>query len=235
MEINKIQPSTILDADQVDEIIHFYAGTYIQNLVFYNKTRYLKSDFNGSILPDEDNYIRTRSLWYADLINGTTKEIVPFGKYDINDFHIAHNYVYFIKITDKDGDGHLDDDYSNGGEIWRVNRFNNIVEFCFDCKDKFDHFSFETANDDIVVYRTEDEVTELIFIDLTNNRIAYLESSWEKDDNSFDFRFVEDENKNPTHILTKKWVSEAEQSSPSHTLNSITWSNLMTQLVWKPI
>jgi len=166
------------------------------------------------------------------LISGHIEEMIPYGSYDIQEIHIAQNYVYFIKILDKDGDGLLEEDYITGAEIWRVNKIGRTLEFCFDCKDKYDHFSFETANDNVVVFRNEDEITELFFVDLSNHRIAGL--LIDDGDNNYDFRFVTDEKNNPTHFLTKKWIFEAEPSSPMHTLNCIKWTELITQLDWTP-
>ena len=138
--------------------------------------------------------------------------------------------MYFIKILDEDDDGFLEGDYGRGAEIWRVNKIGRTLEFCFDCKDKYTHFSFETANDDVVVFRNEDEVTELFFADLLNHQIAGL--LIDDGDNNFDFRFAEDEKNNPTHFLTKRCIYEAEQNSPTHTLNCIKWTELITQLDW---
>ncbi|MDM5333821.1 hypothetical protein QUF56_11340 [Ureibacillus composti] len=56
----------------------------------------------------------------------------------------------------------LAEDYGHA-EIWRVHKTNKRVEFCFDCKDKYTHFAFETANDDVVAFRIEDEKTQLFF------------------------------------------------------------------------
>ena len=232
MEIKDIQPSRILDADQLDEVIHFDSGNY-HNSIFFTKYRYLTTDFKGKPIVENEKYIRTKSLWYADLFNGRTEEIVPYGPFDIEENHIAQNYVYFIKILDKDGDGLLAEDYTTGAEIWRVNKRQKTIEFCFDCKEKYTHFNFETANDDVVVFRNEDEVTELYFVDLLNHRIARLLIDHDGD-NEFDFRFVEDEERNPTYFLTKKWIFEAEPSSPTHTLNCIMWTELLTQLDWTP-
>ena len=229
MEISQIKPTSILDTDQVDEVIHFdvYGN---QNQLFFVKYRYLTTDFKGKPILENDKYIRIKSLQYADLINGHTEEIVSYGLYDIQEIHIAENYVYFIKILDEDDDGFLEGDYGRGAEIWRVNKIGRTLEFCFDCKDKYTHFSFETANDDVVVFRNEDEVTELFFADLLNHQIAGL--LIDDGDNNFDFRFAEDEKNNPTHFLTKRCIYEAEQNSPTHTLNCIKWTELITQLDW---
>lgn len=201
-----------------------------QKEFIFAKYRRLTTDFHGKPILDEDKYIRIKSLWYADLVNGNTKELVPYGHYDIQEIHIAQNYVYFIKIVDKNNNGFLD--YGDA-EIWRVNKAKKTLEFCFDCKDKYTHFSFETANDNVVVFRVEDEVTQLYFVDLLNHKVAELLINHEKV-NNFDFRFVEDEKYNPTHLLTKKWIFETKKSSPKHTLNCIEWTQLIEQLEWTP-
>lgn len=229
MEISKLNPTNILDTDQVNEVIHFDMFGNQKEFIFA-KYRRLTTDFHGKPILDEDKYIRIKSLWYADLVNGNTKELVPYGHYDIQEIHIAQNYVYFIKIVDKNNNGFLD--YGDA-EIWRVNKAKKTIEFCFDCKDKYTHFSFETANDNVVVFRVEDEVTQLYFVDLLNHKVAELLINHEKV-NNFDFRFVEDEKYNPTHLLTKKWIFETKKSSPKHTLNCIEWTQLIEQLEWTP-
>lgn len=229
MEISKLNPTNILDTDQVNEVIHFDMFGNQKEFIFA-KYRRLTTDFHGKPILDEDKYIRIKSLWYADLVNGNTKELVPYGHYDIQEIHIAQNYVYFIKIVDKNNNGFLD--YGDA-EIWRVNKAKKTLEFCFDCKDKYTHFSFETANDNVVVFRVEDEVTQLYFVDLLNHKVAELLINHEKV-NNFDFRFVEDEKYNPTHLLTKKWIFETKKSSPKHTLNCIEWTQLIEQLEWTP-
>ncbi|MFP5116005.1 hypothetical protein ACSU64_27225 [Bacillaceae bacterium C204] len=233
MQISQVKPTFIIDADQVEEVIHFDVSRN-QNGLFYTKYRYLTTDFQGRPILEEDKYIRIKSLWYSDLINEHTEELVPSGSYDIQEIHIAENYVYFVKILDKDGDGLLVEDYNTGAEIWRVNKTHKTLEFCFNCKDKYTHFSFETANDNVVVFRDEDEITELFFVDLLNHRLASLSVSYDDDGNNFDFRFVEDDKNNPTHFVTKKWIFEAEPSSQTHTLNCVKWTELMTQIEWKP-
>lgn len=231
MQISEIKPTNILDVDQVDEVIHFVSDGK-QNTFYFTKHRYLNTDFTGKSILEDDKFIRTKSLWYADLTNGQIEELIPFGSFDIQEIHIAENYVYFIKILDKDRDGLLEEkDYHTGAEIWKVNKKQKTLEFCFECKGKYNHFGFETANDDVVVFRDEDEIVELVFVDISNQRYASIFNYCEGESN-FDFRFVEDEKNNPTHFLTKKFVSEAEPSSPKHTLNCIKWSELLTQLEW---
>lgn len=232
MQISELKPTNILDADKEDEVIHFESDGK-QNGFYFTKYRYLNTNFAGQPILENDKFIRTKSLWYADLINGQTEELIPFGSFDIQGIHIAENYVYFIKILDKDRDGLLEEeDYYTGAEIWRVNKKQKTIEFCFDFKGKYHHYGFETANDDVVVFRDEDEITELVFVDLSNHRYASLLDDGEGE-NNFDFRFVEDEKNNPTYFLTKKFIFEAEPSSPKHTLNCIKWSDLLTQLDWK--
>lgn len=231
MEISQLNPTSILDADQIDEVIHFDVFGNQKEFIFA-KYRRLTTDFHGKPILDEDKYIRIKSLWYADMVNGNTEELVPYGHYDIQEIHIAQNYVYFIKIVDKDNDGVLDENYGDA-EIWRVNKAKKTVEFCFDCKDKYTDFSFETANDNVVVFRNEDEVTQLFFVDLLNYKVAELLID-HGGENEFDFSFVEDEKNNPTYLLTKKWIYETEQSSPKYTLNCTEWTQLMKQLEWTP-
>jgi hypothetical protein len=234
LEISKLKPSLILDADKIDEAIHLSSDIYIQkNNIYYTKFRYLDIDFKGIPIPDKHNYIRTKALWFADLVNGGIEEIIPYGFYDIKGIHIAQNYLYFVKIFDKDGDGLLgEEDYSNGAEIWRLDKFSKTVEFCFDLKDEYIDFTFQTANDDVIVFSWGDEITEITFVDLSKKRKSTLLNYY---DNEFDFKFVEDEKNNPTHFLTKKWIPESETSSPSHILKCITWADLMSQLHWEPI
>lgn len=152
-EISKLKPNNILDADQVDEVIHFDV---------YCEISAVNDRFSGKPIVNEDHYIRIKSLWYADLTSGKAEELVPYEQFDIQDIHIAHHYLYFIKIVDEDQDGVLAEDYGHA-EIWRVHKTNKRVEFCFDCKDKYTHFAFETANDDVVAFRIEDEKTQLFF------------------------------------------------------------------------
>jgi hypothetical protein len=234
LEISKLNPSFILDADKIDEAIHLSSDIYIQkNNLYYTKFRYLDIDFKGIPIPDKHNYIRTKTLWLADLLNGVIEEIIPYGFYDIQGIHIAQNYLYFVKIFDKDGDGLLgEEDYSNGAEIWRLDKFSKIEEFCFDLKDKYIDFTFQTVNDDVIVFSWGDEITNITFVDLSKNRKTTLLNYY---DNEFDFKFVEDEKNNPTHFITKKWISEGETSSPSHILKCITWADLMSQLRWETI
>jgi len=53
MEISLLKPSSILDLDQVDEVIHFdiYEN---QNQFLYTKYRYLTTDFRGNPIYESD-------------------------------------------------------------------------------------------------------------------------------------------------------------------------------------
>lgn len=50
-------------------------------------------------------------------------EIVPVGNFDIDNVLVIGDYLYYIKITDKDNDGFLTNDYNNG-DIYRINIHN---------------------------------------------------------------------------------------------------------------
>ncbi|MFJ8265792.1 hypothetical protein [Peribacillus asahii] len=56
MEISQIKPTSILDTDQVDEVIHFdvYGN---QNQFFFAKYRYLTTDFKGKPILENDKII----------------------------------------------------------------------------------------------------------------------------------------------------------------------------------
>ena len=81
MRISKLRPSFVIDADKHDEVIHFDAPRSISNgKVVYAKYRQLDVDFNGNLIENEEEYIRIKSLWRADLSTGSAEELVVYGQ-----------------------------------------------------------------------------------------------------------------------------------------------------------
>lgn len=239
MRISKLKPSLVIDADKHDEVIHFDDSRSVSNgKVVYAKYRQLDVDFNGNQIVCEEEYIRVKSLWCADLSTGRAEELVVYGQFDIENLHSSENYAYFFKVFDKDRDGRLGDaDYLDGTELWRVSLENASVEFCLDCKGYTFH-GYAVVSDKFVVFRSEDrlpeDATELIFVDISNRRTASLVVPNGECEGNFTFHFVADTNGNPTHLFTKRWVFEVEPSSPNNTVNCITWEDLLNQLHWNP-
>lgn len=233
MELYNIKPSLILDSDTEDEVIYFSETTTTG--FYYTKNNYLSTDFNNQPITEKDDYIRTKSIWYADLCNNSVSEVLPSGHFDINAIYLAQNYLYILKIVDKDQDGLLNNDYENG-EIWRVNRRTHIEEYCFDIGEHNFH-GFELASDQFVVFKSEDripDVTEIVLVDLKNKRKSTIMNIYESE-NWFDYRIITDAVGNPTYLLGKRWVSEGEKGSTSNKLGCYSWSSVLDQLQWQSI
>lgn len=96
--------------------------------VFILKIRERDSDFNGNPIQKPENNIRTQSILWFNLNNGTVSEVVPFGDFDINSFYVTRKYIYYERITDVDHDGFLSEaDYRNG-KIWIMDRSTFVQE-----------------------------------------------------------------------------------------------------------
>lgn len=211
VKLNDMKSDFILDSDTETEVIYLHHEE-ISNGMFYFKHKYLKYDFRGNEIKDPHDYIRTNSLFYIDLDNKNKVEVISFGDFDINYAMIIGNYLYFIKVTDKDNDGSLKDDYYSG-DIYRINLKNFQVEYCCDTVPYIFH-GFELATERYVVFRSEDRIpdtSEIIFIDLENKKKAIFTSSWDEDE--LNHKFIYDEKKNPIYIVAKKFVSEGTKGS----------------------
>ncbi|MDP4145464.1 MAG: hypothetical protein Q8936_13425 [Bacillota bacterium] len=163
--------------------------------------------------------------------NKNRLEILPFGEFDINDTRVMGKYLYFIKITDKDNDGLLKDDYYSG-DIYRINLKDFNLEFCCNTVPYIFH-GFEAASERYIVFRSEDRIldtTEIVFYDLEDKKKAVLTNSWDTDE--MDYRFILDENQNPKYILIKKFIFDGEISSDKNKLMCFEWNNFLRKLGW---
>lgn len=140
--------------------------------------------------------------------------------------------MYFTKITDKDNDGTLENDYKSGGDIYRVNINNLQVEFCCNIG-PYNFHGFEVANERFLVFLSEDQIpdtSELVFVDLVNKTKAVLLNSW--NDEEMDYKFIFDESKNPIYVITKRFNSEDRDGTNKDKLGSFNWTNFLNKLEW---
>ncbi|MDP4147035.1 MAG: hypothetical protein Q8936_21605, partial [Bacillota bacterium] len=161
-------------------------------------------------------------------------EVVPFGEFDINEANIIGDYLYYIKITDKDNDGLLKDDYE-GGEIYRINLKSFQIECCCNTE-PYNFHGFEMANERYVVFRSEDQIpdtTQIVFVDLKNRKKAVLTNDWEIEE--MDYKFIVDEVQNPKYVITKRFVFDGDPSSESNKLMCFAWDNFLGQLEWNDL
>ncbi len=205
--------------------------------MYFKKVKYLTVDFNGNkILSDEDHVI-VRSLWCINLKENAINEIVPFGNFDIGDIYITKNYVYFLKIIDKDQDGNLNDDFPSG-EVWRVDKQSGTIEMCFDCGNYIFH-GFEAANDRYVIFCSQDRVpdlTEIVIIDVLDSKYTVISvpADDEQEDN-YDYHFITDYEGAPQYLLSKRWVPWGEAPTSTNQIRYYLWMNVVSQLTWRSI
>jgi hypothetical protein len=232
MTIHKLVPNAILDTDNESEVIYFVECT--PDDVYYTKNKYFDTDFKGSPIQNTGDYIRTKSVWYGDIKTNSSIEIIPYGQFDINDFYLAGDFLYFVKIIDKDNDGILTNDYDTG-EIWRVRLDGSAAEYCFDLG-HYRHHGFLACDEKFIVFESEDNIpdtTELVVLDLEKKRhfeIHILHG----DENTFDYRVVKNSQGGPAYLIAKRWVSEGGKSSKDNMLGIYEWSSMLDQLNWKP-
>lgn len=224
-------PSFTVDSDVEEQTIYFSKTT--ENGLYYAKHRYLHTDFFGRPIEDRVNFIRIKSIWYTDLTTGQKVELVPFGEFDINNTYLSKDYLYFIKNIDRDGDGILSGQDYESGEVWRINRNTNSLEFCFDIGEYNLHF-FEVGGERYVIFTSEDtkpDMTEEVVVDLVERKRAVI-SSLHLPGKEYDYRFIKDATDNPLFLVAKPWVGEGELSSASNKLWCCSWCDLIKQLHW---
>lgn len=235
MKIIDLRPDFIIDKDSATETIHIHDGYKdIPYGFFFTKYKFLSHDFKGNKILDKKDHIRTKSLWYFNFKDKSKHEVIPFGDYDINETSIIGDYFYFTKITDKDRDGTLKDDY-DGGEIFRVKINDLQVEYCCDIEPYIFH-GFEVATEQYIVFRSEDKIPntdEIVFVDLKNKTKAILLNDWKNDE--MDYKFIFDENGVPVYVITKKFVFENEGGSTNYNLGCFNWDNFLSSLEWENI
>jgi hypothetical protein len=233
MKLINMKSGFILDSDTVTDVIHIEHED-IPNGMFYFKHRHLEYSFKGEEIKDPDDYIRIKSVWYTDFKDQTKIEVIPFGEFDINEAKIFGNYLYFTKISDKDNDGFLNNDYC-GGEIHRINIKNFQIEFCCDIS-PYNFHGFEMATERYIVFRSEDQIpdtTEIIFIDLKNRKKAVLTNSWDMED--MEIKFIFDEEHNIKYVITKRFVFDGDLSSENNKLMCFEWDAFVSKLEWNEL
>lgn len=235
MKIIDIKPDFVLDNDTETEIIetniHFKD---IPNSMFYCKVKLLKCDFKGNKIESPDDYIRVKSIWNINFKNKSKTEVVPFGEFDVNDSAIIGKYLYFTKITDKDNDGLLKDDYS-GGEICRINVESLKVEYCCNIG-SYNFHHFEMGTEQYIAFRSEDQIPdidEIVFIDLKNKKKAVIENyAYSESNECMEYKFIIDESQNPIYIVAKRFV---DSYSEADGLKCTKWENFLKSLEWHDI
>lgn len=233
MKLIDMKPDFILDSDTETEVIHMHYEE-ISNGMFYFKHKFLRYDFKGNEIKDPDDYIRIKSLWYIDLESKNRIEIIPFGDFDINDAKVMGSYLYYTKITDKDNDGLLKDDYYSG-DIYRIKLKGFGNEYCCDTVPYIFH-GFEVASERYIIFRSEDQIPdteELVFHDLKNKKKAVITNSWDTEE--IGYRFILDEQQNPRYVVTKKFIFDGELSSANNKLMCFEWNNFLSKLEWNEI
>lgn len=230
MKLTDLSTDFIIDNDTESEIIHLDYED-ISGGTFYYKYRYLKYDFNGKKIKDSNDYIRVKSIWYINFSSRAKTEVVPFGEFDINEARVMGNYLYYTRITDRDNDGLLKNDYFRG-QIYRVNLDNFHSEYCCDIEPYYFH-GFEAATEEYIVFLSEDRIpdtSEIVFIDLKNKKKAVITNTW--DEEEMDYKFIYDEGKNLRYIVIKKFVSEDSRGSEKDKLMCFEWDSFLKRLDW---
>ena len=203
MKFKDLKPDFILDMDTETEVIHIHLNhEHIPNGLFYSKNRYLKHSFQGKEIMSSDDYIRTKAIWYFDFTKQKKIEVVPFGDFDINQVDIMGNYLYYTKITDKDNDGLLTNDYCHG-EIHRINLISFEAHYCCDIH-PYNFHGFEVATEKYIVFLSEDQIldtSEIVFIDIENRKKAVVSDSWK---DGLDYKFIFNEEKKTNVCSCKK-------------------------------
>lgn len=233
MKLTDMKSDFILDSDTETDAIHFHYDD-ITNGMFYFKHRFLKHNFMDREIDDPEDYIRTKSLWYADFKSKTKMEIIPFGEFDINEVSVMGNFIYFTKVTDKDNDGLLKNDYY-GGDIYRINLKSFQIEYCCNIE-PYNFHGFEVATERYIVFRSEDQIpdtTEIVFIDLKEKKKAVLISVWDYEE--LDYKFIYDEEQKPIYVVLKRFVLDGDLSSEKDKLMCFDWKEFLGKLEWKEI
>ena len=232
-----IKSKVVLDEDRNMDIVHtFYNQKYGSNQFFYTKAKFSNIDFNGNIISNPKNYISIKSIWYADLQTMSINEIVSVGNFDIDNVLVIGDYLYYIKITDKDNDGFLTNDYNNG-DIYRINIHNFAEEFCCSI-DSYEFFQYEIANEQFLIFDcAEDNLSNMyvIFVDLKNKQKAVLVNTFECGPKCIYFSFILDEHNSISYMVTKKYIDEGNAGSSEDKLSCISWSSLSRLLKWQDI
>lgn len=233
MKFTNLIPEFILDEDNKTDIIYLENGE-IRNGFFYRKCRYLNRDFNGNKIDNPNNYIRTSALWFCDLKAKSKIEIVPFGNYDIYEISLIGNYLYYIKATDKDNDGCLEND-DFGGDIFRINIETLKNNFCCNIG-TYDFHGFEAADEQFLVFRSEDQLpdtVEEIFIDLVNKRKAVIRSSFDNYPGNVTYKYAYDESDAIGFIIINEYIGEDELGLFDNKLHCFNWTNFINMLDWE--
>lgn len=226
-----LKPGFIVDSDLEEEVIHFAETT--ETGFYYVKHRHLKSDFLGRPIHNSTEYIRIKSIWYANLLTGEKVELLPFGDFDINYTYISQNYLYFTKNIDKDGDSRLDGQDYESGEVWRISRGTKSLEYCFDIGD-YNFHNFILAGERFIIFTSEDtkpDMSEEVVIDLTEKKHAVV-STLHLPGQEYDYIFIKDNSDNPLFLVGKPWVGEGDISSLANKLWCCSWGDVIKQLPW---
>lgn len=235
LEFVDLEPEIILDEDSNTDIVYLDNGN-IQSGFFYRKCRYLSKNFKDNIIEDPRNYIRTNSLWFANLKDKTNIELVPFGNYDISEIHIMGNFLYYIKSTDKDNDGFLEND-CDGGDIYRINIHNLKQEYCCSTS-TYNFHGFEAADEDFLIFRSEDQIpdtVEEVIWDIINKRKAVLQSRLNLGPGCVDYKYITDESDSIAYVIINEIGRDYMYNSREEKLKCITWEAFKNMLTWENI
>lgn len=143
MNISSVKSYKSLFESSKGEDIDFLANS--NGYVFISKTLIRKNDFNGKLIVEPDNRIRTKSIWMVDTKDDVNTEIIHHGDFDINEVYFTENDLYYLKITDTDNDGLLLESDYNNGYVWRLHRDTLEQAFCFKVE-PYKFHRFLTAN-----------------------------------------------------------------------------------------